>query len=203
MNYNIFYIFSCLKALKELSPNAKVYALINKVDKVDEKNINNIVANKQKQFGSKVEDFEINYYPCSIFENSICKVFSHILSNVLQNSDKIQKFLEEYATACNANEVILYDKKTLLAIGNFSNKQYKDDKRIETISYSIKKFVSNYKNISNKFNELIINNKTNTIYLDEFANSTYIMVVVSDKNISLELLKLNIKISKKEFEKIF
>jgi Ras-related GTP-binding protein A/B len=121
----------------------------------------------------------------------------------LQNSDKIQKFLEEYATACNASEVILYDKKTLLAIGNFSNKQYKDEKRIETISYSIKKFVSNYKNISNKFNELIINNKANTIYLDEFANSTYIMVVVSDKNISLELLKLNIKISKKEFEKIF
>jgi Ras-related GTP-binding protein A/B len=192
-----------LKARKELSPNAKVYALVNKVDKVDEKNINNIIANKQKQFGSKVEDFEIKYYPCSIFENSICKAFSHILSNVLQNSDKIQKFLEEYATACNASEVILYDKKTLLAIGNFSNKQYKDEKRIETISYSIKKFVSNYKNISNKFNELIINNKANTIYLDEFANSTYIMVVVSDKNISLELLKLNIKISKKEFEKIF
>ncbi len=149
-----------------------------------------------------MEDFEINYYPCSIFENLICKVFSHILSDVLQNADKIKKFLEDFATACNANEVILYDKKTLLAISSFSNKKYNDEKRIETISYSIKKFMSNYKNVSNKLNELIINNKVNTIYLDEYANSTYIMVVSSDKNISLELMKLNIKISKKEFEKI-
>lgn len=110
--------------------------------------------------------------------------------------------MEEYAKACNADEVVLYDKKTLLAISSFSNKKLKDEERFERISYSMKKFMSNYKNVSNKLNELIINNKVNTIYLDEYANSTYIMVVSSDKNISLELMKLNIKISKKEFEKI-
>ena len=111
--------------------------------------------------------------------------------------------MEEYAKACNADEVVLYDKNTLLAISSFSNKKLKDEERFERISYSMKKFMSNYKNVSNKLNEFTIKNKVNIIYFDEFVNSTYIMVVLSDKNASLELLKLNIEISKKEFENIF
>lgn len=63
----------------------------------------------------------------------------------------------------------------------------------------MKKFESNYKLISNKFNELTIKNKVNTIYLDEFTDYSYIMVVLSKKNISLQLLKLNMEIIKKEF----
>ena len=59
----------------------------------------------------------------------------------------------------------------------------------------MKKFKSN----SNKFNELIIKNKTNTILFNEISDYTYIMAVVSNKNISLELLKLNKEIIRKKF----
>lgn len=151
----------------------------------------------------KANNFVVNCYPCSIYENSLYKIFSNILSNFLKYKEQINNILEEYAKACNADEVVLYDKKTLLAITSFSNKKLKDEERFERISYSMKKFVSNYKNVSNKLNEFTIKNKVNTIYFDEFANSTYIMAVLSDKNASLELLKLNIEISKKEFENIF
>lgn len=67
---------------------------------------------------------------------------------------------------------------------------------------SLKKFKSNYKSISNHFYDFTIKNKVNTIYFNEFNNCTYIMIVLSDKNASLELVKLNIEIMKKEFENI-
>lgn len=59
----------------------------------------------------------------------------------------------------------------------------------------MKKFKSN----SNKFNELIIKNKTNTILFKEIIGNTYIMAVDSNKNISLELLKLTMEIFRKKY----
>ena len=47
---------------------------------------------------------------------------------------------------------------------------------------------------------MIINNKTNTIYLAEFNEFCYIIVILA-KNKNLELAKLNIDIGKKIFEK--
>ena len=61
--------------------------------------------------------------------------------------------------------------------------------------YLMKKFKSN----SNKFNELIIKNKTNTILFKEIIGNTYIMAVDSNKNISLELLKLTMEIFRKKY----
>ena len=55
------------------------------------------------------------------------------------------------------------------------------------------------KSSSNKLNELIIKNKSNTILLGKFIDYGYIMVVSSNKNVSLELLKLNLEIIKKKF----
>ena len=96
----------------------------------------------------------------------------------------------------------MFDKTTLLVISSFNIKDFKDEERFEKICHSIKKFESNYKLISNRFNDLIIKNKSNTIYFNEFNKCTYIMIVLSNKNSSLELVKLNIEIIKKEFGNI-
>ncbi len=41
-----------------------------------------------------------------------------------------------------------------------------------------------------------------TAFVEEFTNSTYIMVIVSDKDVESEAINLNIKASKACFEKI-
>jgi Ras-related GTP-binding protein A/B len=167
------------------------------MDKIDE---NNILFSKRKEdFESKKGNFKINYYQTSIWEISLIKAFSDILSSIIKDIDNIKKILKKYLEACEADEVVIFDKKSLLVISSFNSKILKDEERLEKICYSIKKFESNYKYISNKFSEFTIKNKVNTIYLDEFTDSSYIMVALSNKDISLELLKLNKEIIKKEF----
>jgi len=49
---------------------------------------------------------------------------------------------------------------------------------------------------------MIIKTKNFTTYLEEFTKSTYIMIIINDKSVNLELLSLNIDISRKTFEGI-
>ena len=172
------------------------------MDKIDEEKRDAILSNKKEKFKSKAGNFEINIYQTSIWEISLYKAFSNILSSIVKNNEKISQILEGYAKACDADEVILFDKTTLLVISSYNNKEFKDEERFEKICHSIKKFESNYKTISNHFNDFILKNKVNTIYFNHFNNCTYIMIVLSNKNSSLELVKLNIEIIKKEFGNI-
>ena len=49
---------------------------------------------------------------------------------------------------------------------------------------------------------MIIKTKNFTTYLEEFTKSTYIMIIINDKSVNLELLTLNIDLSRKTFESI-
>ena len=172
------------------------------MDKFDEEKRDIIISNRAEKFKTKAGNFNINTYQTSIWEITLYKAFSNILSSIIKNNEKIRQILENYTKACEADEVILFDKTTLLVISSFNIKDFKDEERFEKMCGSIKKFESNYKLISNRFNDLIIKNKSNTIYFNEFNNCTYIMIVLSNKNVSLELVKLNIEIMRKEFDSI-
>ena len=98
-------------------------------------------------------------------------------------------------------EATLY-KAWSFIIGSFVPNIERIKERIEKICTMMKKFKSACRNDSKKFNHFLIQNVKNTIYLDEFLNNTCIMIVLSDKKISLEFLKINLQISKKSFTKI-
>jgi hypothetical protein len=165
------------------------------MDKNDEAKGKIIFSKKKEKLEAKASNFKINFYQTSIWDISLYKVFSNILSNLVRNKNEVKKLLEEFNKACEADETILFDKNTLLPISFLNNKEIKDVERFEKICYLLKKLKSS----SNKLNELIIKNKSNTILLGQFIDYGYIMVVSSNKNVSLELLKLNLEIIKKKF----
>ena len=49
---------------------------------------------------------------------------------------------------------------------------------------------------------MVIKTKSFTSYLEEFTKSTYIMIILSDTSVNQELIKLNIELSKTNFENI-
>ena len=71
----------------------------------------------------------------------------------------------------------------------------------------MKRLVNNYKNSDEKFKEMTIQNKNNIIYISEFNDYCYIVVILKNKenqevNTGLGLTKLNIEIGRKIFEEI-
>ena len=172
------------------------------MDKVDEEKRNDIFSNRESQLKAKAGNFTVEFFPTSIWENTLYKAWSKILVSIVPNKDKIKELLERYAKACQADEVVLFEKNTLLYISSYNTKEVKDNERFEKICFGMKKFKNTCYLDDKKYNHFLIKNKINTIYLQDFENSTSLMVILPNNNVSLELLKLNLEIAKKSFREI-
>ena len=169
------------------------------MDAIDDSKRENVFNEKKSLYEKKVEKLDVIFYPTSIWETNIYNYFSQISSKYLKNSEKIKKFLENYALNINASEVLLFNKKTSLFISCYSNKEKSDENKIEKTCVSLKKIARRLKQTENAFKEMIINNIKNTLYVGEFNDYCYIVVILP-KDIRIELAKLNIKIGSKLFE---
>jgi hypothetical protein len=169
------------------------------MDAIDDSKRENVFNEKKSLYEKKVEKLDVIFYPTSIWETNIYNYFSQIFSKYLKNSEKIKKFLENYALNINASEVLLFNKKTSLFISCYSNKEKSDENKIEKTCVSLKKIARRLKQTENAFKEMIINNIKNTLYVGEFNDYCYIVVILP-KDIRIELAKLNIKIGSKLFE---
>jgi Ras-related GTP-binding protein A/B len=190
--------------LLELSPKAKIYIFANKIDKLLD-NQKNPVFSKIKEIFEKVEikdNSKAIYLPTSIFDISLYKAMSNIYSDLIPKMDKIKELLKKLVTASLADEAVLLEKNTLIKICSFNEKEFKDYERFEKISELIKKFKNTCRLGSISFKDIFIKTINNIIYIDEFENSTYIIIAFKNLKTTLELVKINIEICKKTFKEI-
>lgn len=188
----------------ELSPKAKIYIFANKIDKLLD-NQKNPVFSKIKEIFEKVEikdNSKAIYLPTSIFDISLYKAMSNIYSDLIPKMDKIKELLKKLVTASLADEAVLLEKNTLIKICSFNEKEFKDYERFEKISELIKKFKNTCRLGSISFKDIFIKTINNIIYIDEFENSTYIIIAFQNLKTTLELVKINIEICKKTLKEI-
>ena len=188
----------------ELSPKAKIYIFANKIDKLLD-NQKNPAFSKIKEIFEKVEikdNSKAIYLPTSIFDISLYKAMSNIYSDLTPKMDKIKELLKKLVTASLADEAVLLEKNTLIKICSFNEKEFKDYERFEKISELIKKFKNTCRLGSISFKDIFIKTINNIIYIDEFENSTYIIIAFQNLKTTLELVKINIEICKKTFKEI-
>ena len=163
------------------------------------------IFNKRKsQLEEKSANFQIKCYQTSIWEASLYKAWTQIVSELSPNKEKIEKSLQNFAEACEANEVVLFEKNTFLLCFAYCTKkedeQNNDDQRFEKISHIIKKFKLSCMSSNSSFKSMVIETKNYSAYMDEFTSATYILVILSNKKVSLELLKLNTSLCRQSFE---
>ena len=188
----------------ELSPKAKIYIFANKIDKLLD-NQKNPIFSKIKEIFEKVEikdNSKAIYLPTSIFDISLYKAMSNIYSDLIPKMDKLKELLKKLVTASLADEAVLLEKNTLIKICSFNEKEFKDYERFEKISELIKKFKNTCRLGSISFKDIFIKTINNIIYIDEFENSTYIIIAFQNLKTTLELVKINIEICKKTFKEI-
>mmetsp|Transcript_15182 Transcript_15182/g.15736 ORF Transcript_15182/g.15736 Transcript_15182/m.15736 type:complete len:311 (+) Transcript_15182:24-956(+) len=199
---DLTYFEDCIKALEEYSPNAKVVVLIHKMDLVSDHRKQSVFEKRQREIKERSSNFQAKCFPTSIWEVSLYKAWTDIVSTLIMDMKSLKQALANFAEACNADEVILFEKSTFLLTCNHSKIEISDDQRFEKISHIIKKFKLSCINTKSQFQSLVIKTKGFTTYLEEFTRSTYVMIILKDKNVDLNLLKLNIEISKGKMEEI-
>ena len=68
-----------------------------------------IFEKRKKQLEEKYGNFQIKCYPTSIWEASLYKAWTQIVSELSPNKAKIEKSLKNFAEACQADEVVLFE----------------------------------------------------------------------------------------------
>ena len=85
------------------------------------------------EFKAKTECFKT-----SIWDETLYKAWSTIVSILLPNIDKLKLSLQKICETVHANEVVLFEKSTFLVISHYDAVKHDDVHRFEKISNIIK-----------------------------------------------------------------
>eukprot|EP01092_Planopodium_desertum_P007799 TRINITY_DN32244_c0_g1_i1.p1 TRINITY_DN32244_c0_g1~~TRINITY_DN32244_c0_g1_i1.p1 ORF type:complete len:308 (-),score=10.61 TRINITY_DN32244_c0_g1_i1:31-885(-) len=196
------YYKSCVEALNEFSPTAKVFCLIHKTDLLPPEEIEKQFAARTAELEKLSKPLKITSYKTSIWDETLYKAWSSIVYSLIPNIDKLEKQLNKFCEVCQADEVVLFERATFLVISHALTKEHKDSHRFEKISNIIKQFKLSCSKSRAKFTSMKVSNSNYTGLLEMFTSNTYILVVLSDKSIKIATTLLNIKNGIPYFEKL-
>jgi Ras-related GTP-binding protein A/B len=90
-----------------------------------------VLDKRVKEINERAGSFtkDIKCFPTSIWEVSLYKAWTSIVSTLIMDMDTLKGALTNFAEACNAEEVILFEKSTFLLTCHYSKKTISDDQR--------------------------------------------------------------------------
>ena len=196
------YYKSCVEAIKDHSPNAHLFVLIHKIDLIQLEKRAEACSRREREILKNSEDLKVMCFNTSIWDETLYLAWSKIVNYMIPNSEMLSESLRKFCVACEADEVVLFEKSTFLVISSYSAKEHADNHRFEKISNIIKLFKLSCSKAMARFKSMTVMNSNFCAFIDEFTSSTYIMLVSSDSSVQPALTQMNINIAKKHFEGI-
>ena len=134
-----------IQALEELSPNARVFVLIHKMDLVQLDYRDSLFLDRDEVIREHSGKFseDLVAYPTTIWDQSLYRAWGNIMHSLIPNLDVIEDYLKHLAEAIEAEEVILFERTTFLAVMSVTTKLGKQNPyvdRFERLSNIIKAF---------------------------------------------------------------
>ncbi|XP_039249854.1 ras-related GTP-binding protein A-like [Styela clava] len=199
---DMHYYQTCLEAILQNSPNAKIFCLIHKMDLVLEDQRDMVFQDKQNDLINLSKPLECTCFKTSIWDETLYKAWSSIMYQLIPNVQELESNLKKFAEIINADEVLLFEKATFLVISYHQRKEHSDIHRFEKISNIIKQFKLSCSKVAASLRCMEVKNKDYAAFIEMFTTNTYVMVVTSDTSIPPELTLINIRNARKHFEKL-
>ncbi|XP_035211765.1 ras-related GTP-binding protein A-like [Stegodyphus dumicola] len=199
---DMHYYQSCLEAILQSSPEAKIFCLIHKMDLVQEDQRDLIFRERERDLERLSRPLECICFRTSIWDETLYEAWSSIVYKLIPNVQQLQANLKQFADIIEADEVLLFERATFLVIARAERKEHRDVHRFEKVSNIIKQFKLSCSKIAAQFQSMQLSNGIFSAYIDVFTPNTYVMVVISDPNITPAITLLNIKNARKHFEKL-
>ncbi|GFW70627.1 ras-related GTP-binding protein B [Trichonephila clavipes] len=199
---DMHYYQSCLEAILQSSPEAKIFCLIHKMDLVQEDQRDLIFRERERDLERLSRPLECICFRTSIWDETLYEAWSSIVYKLIPNVQQLQTNLKQFADIIEADEVLLFERATFLVIARAERKEHGDVHRFEKVSNIIKQFKLSCSKIAAQFQSMQLSNGNFSAYIDVFTPNTYVMVVISDPNITPAITLLNIKNARKHFEKL-
>lgn len=202
----------CLKHLREYSPDARVFVLLHKMDLVAAERRDEVFSSTFRTLAEHARPYQFNItgYATSIWDESLYKAWSSIVCSLIPNMGLFQKHLETFASICNAQEVILFERTTFLVIshvflGGQETNAGLDPKRFEKISNIMKTYKQSCNKMRSQFQMIALGGNHCSAYLEMLTQNTFIMVVTghsTQPDLDSTNILSNIKAARTCFDRI-
>ncbi|XP_015787447.1 ras-related GTP-binding protein A [Tetranychus urticae] len=199
---DIHYYQSCLEAILQNSPDAKVFCLIHKMDLIPEEKRDLIFLDREAELKKLSEPIDCRCFRTSIWDETLYKAWSEIVYTLIPNVQELERHLKHFAEIIEADEVLLFERATFLVISHCQRKNHRDHHRFEKVSNIIKQFKLSCSKLAAQFQSMTVKNSNFAAFIDIFTPNTYVMVVMSDATIPAAATLVNIKNARKHFEKL-
>lgn len=199
---DMHYYQSCLEAILQNSPEAKVFCLVHKMDLVQDDQREMIIREREEDLKRLSRPLDCTCFATSIWDETLYKAWSSIVYQLIPNVQLLESNLARFTNIIDANEVLLFEKATFLVISHCERKPHRDVHRFEKISNIIKQFKLSCSKLAASFQSMEIRNSSFTAFIDVFTPNTYVMVIMSDCAIPSAATLINIKNARKHFEKL-
>ncbi|XP_059013204.1 ras-related GTP-binding protein B isoform X3 [Mustela lutreola] len=180
---DMHYYQSCLEAILQNSPDAKVFCLVHKMDLVQEDQRDLIFKEREEDLRRLSRPLECSCFRTSIWDETLYKAWSSIVYQLIPNVQQLEMNLRNFAEIIEADEVLLFERATFLVISHYQCKEQRDAHRFEKISNIIKQFKLSCSKLAASFQSMEVRNSNFAAFIDIFTSNTYVMVVMSDPSI--------------------
>ncbi|XP_036030115.1 ras-related GTP-binding protein B isoform X1 [Onychomys torridus] len=199
---DMHYYQSCLEAILQNSPEAKIFCLVHKMDLVQEDQRDLIFKEREEDLRRLSRPLECSCFRTSIWDETLYKAWSSIVYQLIPNVQQLELNLRNFAEIIEADEVLLFERATFLVISHYQCKEQRDAHRFEKISNIIKQFKLSCSKLAASFQSMEVRNSNFAAFIDIFTSNTYVMVVMSDPSIPSAATLINIRNARKHFEKL-
>ncbi|CAD7971498.1 unnamed protein product [Amoebophrya sp. A120] len=199
------YLKNTCENIKQLSPGAKVFVLVHKMDLIHEKDRSLVFQRYEQQINSIAGADLVGSVKCfatSIWDETLFKAWSNIVYSLIPNITMIDKQLKYFCETCEADEVVLFEKATFVVISHTTRREFRDPHRFEKISNIIKQFKLSCGRANSSFKRLSVQTETFTAFIEKFTHNTCLMLIVTDKDVHPAAAIANIDVARKHFERI-
>ena len=97
------------------------------MDLIPENRKQEVFEKRCKEIAERVNKFEFRCFATCIWETSLYRAWTYIVSSLIMDMDKLKVGLKNFALACNAEEVILFEKSTFLLTCHYSSSNKIDE----------------------------------------------------------------------------
>lgn len=196
------YYETCLSAIYENSPSAKVFCLIHKMDLLQEDQRDKIFSDRENEIINMSKPVDCSCFKTSIWDETLYRAWSSIVYKLIPNVKELEQSLTLFADLMDGDEVLLFERATFLVISHCQRNLQRDIHRFEKVSNIIKQFKLSCSKVAAQFQSMEVRNSNFAAFIDLFTTNTYIMVIMSDPHIPSAATLLNIKNARKHFEKL-
>lgn len=199
---DMHYYQSCLEAILQYSPDAKIFCLIHKMDLIPEDQRKVIYEKREGELQKRSLPLECTCFRTSIWDETLYKAWSNIVHLLIPNITQLESSLSNFTSILDADEVLLFERATFLVIAHSVRRQHTDVHRFEKISNIVKQFKLSCSKLQAQFQSMEVRNSCFAAFIDIFTPNTYVMVIMSDPSIPSAATLVNIRNARKHFEKI-